>query len=74
VAYKAEIEGADDPERKRAEIEQRVRSLTSPFRSAEAFVIEDIIDPRQTRNKLVDFVNLTARLREPGQVSFGIRP
>src|SRR2546427_4217706 len=27
VAYKAEIEGADDPVQKRAEIEQRVRSL-----------------------------------------------
>ncbi|MFD4840908.1 acyl-CoA carboxylase subunit beta [Achromobacter sp. NPDC058515] len=74
VAYKAEIEGADDPERKRAEIEQRVRSLTSPFRSAEAFVIEDIIDPRETRARLVDFANLAARLREPGQRSFGIRP
>lgn len=74
VAYKAEIEGADDPERKRAEIEQRVRSLTSPFRSAEAFVIEDIIDPRETRARLVDFANLAARLRQPGQQSFGIRP
>lgn len=74
VAYKAEIEGADDPERKRAEIEQRVRSLTSPFRSAEAFVIEDIIDPRETRARLVNFANLSARLREPGQQSFGIRP
>lgn len=74
VAYKAEIEGADDPQRKRAEIEQRVRSLTSPFRSAEAFVIEDIIDPRETRMRLVEFANLAARLREPGQKSFGIRP
>lgn len=74
VAYKAEIEGADDPGRKRAEIEQRVRSLTSPFRSAEAFVIEDIIDPRETRARLVEFANLAARLREPGQKQFGIRP
>lgn len=74
VAYKAEIEGADDPQRKRAEIEQRVRSLTSPFRSAEAFVIEDIIDPRDTRARLVEFANLAARLREPGQRTFGIRP
>ncbi|NYT75584.1 methylmalonyl-CoA carboxyltransferase [Alcaligenaceae bacterium] len=74
VAYKAEIEGADDPVRMRAEIEQRVRSLTSPFRSAEAFAIEDIIDPRETRERLVEFVNLAVRLREPGQCSFGIRP
>ncbi|MYN13479.1 methylmalonyl-CoA carboxyltransferase [Pusillimonas sp. TS35] len=74
VAYKAEIEGADDPQRKRAEIEQRVRSLTSPFRSAEAFVIEDIIDPRETRTHLIEFATLAARLREPGQKQFGLRP
>lgn len=74
VAYKAEIEGADDPVQKRAEIEQRVRSLTSPFRSAEAFVIEDIIDPRDTRALLCEFANLAAPLREPGISRFGIRP
>src|SRR6218665_116473 len=74
VAYKAEIEAAQDPGRKRAEIEQRLRRLTSPFRSAEAFVIEDIIDPRETRARLVDFVHLAARLRQPGQQAFGIRP
>ncbi|PLC48400.1 methylmalonyl-CoA carboxyltransferase [Pollutimonas subterranea] len=74
VAYKAEIEGADDPVQKRAEIEQRVRSLTSPFRSAEAFVIEDIIDPRDTRRLLCEFANLAAPLREPGIRKFGIRP
>src|SRR6218665_1746096 len=48
VAYKAEIEAAQDPGRKRAEIEQRLRNLTSPFRSAEAFVVEDIINPPDT--------------------------
>jgi acetyl-CoA carboxylase carboxyltransferase component len=74
VAYKAEIEGADDPVQKRAEIEQRVRSLTSPFRSAEAFVVEDIIDPRDTRRLLCEFANLAAPLREPGVSKFGIRP
>ncbi len=74
VAYKAEIEGADDPVQKHAEIEQRVRSLTSPFRSAEAFVIEDIIDPRDTRTLLCEFANLAAPLRETGISRFGIRP
>lgn len=74
VAYKAEIEGADDPVQKRAEIEQRVRSLTSPFRSAEAFVIEDIIDPRDTRRIVCEFANLAAPLRQAGIRQFGIRP
>ena len=74
VAYKAEIEGADDPVQKRAEIEQRVRSLTSPFRTAEAFGIDEVIDPRDTRRLLCEFVNLAAPLREAGAPRFGMRP
>ncbi|MNR15226.1 Methylmalonyl-CoA carboxyltransferase 12S subunit [compost metagenome] len=74
VAYKAEIEAAADPDAKMREIEARVRGLTSPFRSAEAFVVEDIIDPATTRNVLEEFVELTAPLREPGPRAFGYRP
>lgn len=74
VAYKSEIESAIDPAQKLAEIEQRVRGLTSPFRSAEAFAIEEIIDPRDTRRILCDFANLSVRLREPGISLFGLRP
>ena len=74
VAYKADIEAAADPEAKRTEIERRVRSLTSPFRSAEAFVIEDIIDPADTRALAVEFANLAAPLRAAGAVRFGYRP
>ena len=74
VAYKAEIEGADDPVQKRTEIEQRVRSLTSPFRTAEAFGIDEVIDPRDTRRLLCEFANLAAPLREAGAPRFGMRP
>jgi acetyl-CoA carboxylase carboxyltransferase component len=74
VAYKAEIEAAGDPDAARARIEARVRSLTSPFRSAEAFVVEDIIDPQDTRALLVEFANLAAPLRQAGPVRFGFRP
>lgn len=74
VAYKREIEEADDPDIARAEIEQRVRSLCSPYRSAEAFVIEDVIDPAQTRDLLEDFVDIVAPLCEPGPRQFGYRP
>lgn len=74
VAYRAEIEAASDREAKRAEIEARVRSLTSPFRSAEAFVIEDIIDPATTRARLVEFANLAAPLRQSGPPGNSYRP
>lgn len=74
VAYRAEIEAALDPEAKRAEIETRIRGLTSPFRSAEAFVIEDIIDPAMTRKALIEFATLSAPMRQPGVTAFAYRP
>lgn len=74
VAYKAEIAAAADPEEALARIEKRVRGLTSPYRAAEAFVIENIIDPVETRKLAVEFVNLTANLRPRSGPSFGYRP
>lgn len=56
IAYKREIEEAADPEAKRAEIEARLQAISSPFRNAHAFGVEDIIDPRETRPLLVDFL------------------
>ena len=57
IAYKRDIESAEDPEAKREEIETRLRSISSPFRNAHAFGIEEIIDPRETRPLLIDFVD-----------------
>jgi len=56
AAYRREIEAAPDPEAKRQEIEKRLQAIASPFRTAEAFNIEDIIDPRDTRPILCDFI------------------
>ena len=57
IAYKRDIESATDPEAKRQEIEARLQSISSPFRNAHAFGIEEIIDPRDTRPLLVDSVH-----------------
>ncbi|MDP2919442.1 MAG: carboxyl transferase domain-containing protein [Dehalococcoidia bacterium] len=62
AAYRREIEAAEDPTSKRLEIENRLKALASPFRTAEAFNIEDIIDPRDTRPLLCDFVEKAQRL------------
>jgi acetyl-CoA carboxylase carboxyltransferase component len=62
IAYKGEIESADDPEAKRAEIEQRLQAISSPFRNAHAFGIENMIDPRDTRPLLIDFMEDAWRL------------
>ncbi len=48
--------------------------LRSPYRTAEAFWVEEVIDPRDTRKLLCDFANLAAPLRTPGPSAFGMRP
>jgi len=55
AAYRREIESADDPEAKQAEIEARLNALASPFRTAEA-TGQDIIDPARTRQLICRFV------------------
>ena len=50
----------------RAEIEARLEALESPLRTAEAFGVEEIIDPRKTRELLCRFAHMAAPLRSPG--------
>jgi acetyl-CoA carboxylase carboxyltransferase component len=58
AAYKRELEAAPDRGALMKEIEARLNTFRSPFRTAEAFNIEEIIDPRDTRPLLVDWVPL----------------
>ena len=74
AAYRAELDAADDRETKLAEIEGRLERLRSPFRTAENFAVEEIIDPRETRPLLCEFADLAAKRREVGPSSFGMRP
>ncbi|MEH6547421.1 MAG: carboxyl transferase domain-containing protein [Sneathiella sp.] len=74
AAYKADLAASDDPEKKLKEIEERLNRLRSPFRTAERFLIDEIIDPRDTRKILCDFAEMAAPLRKTGVSSFGIRP
>lgn len=74
AAYKAELDAAPDRDALRIEIEARLNRLRSPFRSAERFGIEEIIDPRETRPLLCEFAAIAAPLRSAGPVTFGYRP
>jgi len=74
AAYCAEIDAAADPAAKLAEIEDRLNKLRSPFRSAESFWVEEIIDPRDTRKLLCEFVGLAEPLLTPGRAAFTMRP
>jgi acetyl-CoA carboxylase carboxyltransferase component len=55
AAYRRDIETAADPESRRQDIERNLQALASPFRTAEA-TGQDIIDPRDTRPLLCQFV------------------
>jgi acetyl-CoA carboxylase carboxyltransferase component len=75
AAYRAEIDVAPDPAAKLKEIEDRLNKLRSPFRSAEKFWVEEIIDPRKTRSLLCEFARLAEPLRTPGlTTAMTIRP
>ena len=58
VAYKSELEAAADPAAHLAAIRERLNRVRSPFRTAEKFGVEDIIDPRDTRPLLCEFAEL----------------
>ena len=75
AAYRADIDAAEDKAAKLEEIQQRLNKLRSPFRSAEKFWVEEIIDPRKTRSLLCEFARLAEPLRKPGPPeNFSIRP
>jgi acetyl-CoA carboxylase carboxyltransferase component len=74
AAYRADIAEADDPKEKLKEIEDRLNKLRSPFRSAERFWVEEIIDPRKTRSLLCEFARLAEPLLTPGVAAMQMRP
>ena len=74
VAYKAELAEAADYDAHLAKIRARLNHLRSPFRSAEHFEIEEIIDPRDTRPLLCRWVSLAARSLRAEPAQFWYRP
>ncbi len=74
VAYKAELEAVDDYDGHLAKIKERLNKLRSPFRSAEYFEIEEIIDPRQTRAYLCRWAKLARAASRTDAPRFWYRP
>jgi acetyl-CoA carboxylase carboxyltransferase component len=76
AAYKRELQAAADPDALRRELEEKLASVRSPFRTAEIFGIEEIIDPRDTRPLLCDWIESAWRLlpSEVGVKTRGMRP
>jgi len=69
AAYRKDIEAAPDPDARLAELEDHYAQFTSPFRTAEKFGVIDIIDPRETRSLLCDWIEEAYAVTET-QVGF----
>ena len=76
VAYRTELSPFEGDALK-AEIEVirgRLNGFRSPFRSAEVFEIEEVIDPRDTRAVMCRWANLVAPVRPVGPTYWTYRP
>jgi acetyl-CoA carboxylase carboxyltransferase component len=77
VAYRREIAAAADPARRQKEIEEELRAMNSPWRTAEAFGVEDIVDPRETRPLLCRLIEAAQGALRGGlgpKARAGVRP
>lgn len=77
AAYRRELQDAADPAAREREIEAELRSVASPFRTAEAFAVEDLIDPCETRPYLCRFIDaMQGRLASTvgPKAKYGVRP
>ena len=64
VAFRREIEAAEDPAARRAELERELGARRSPHAAAEAFAVHDLIDPRDTRPEIAHWLSLLGPLLE----------
>ncbi len=76
VAFRREIAEAADPVAKHAELEAKLSGRRDPYGRAESFSVHDLIDPRDTRPALCDWLAWTRPLLEEhvGPRAYTMRP
>ncbi len=68
LAYRSDIESAEDPEARRRELEDAMADAQSAFPRAEEFGVHDLIDPRETRPLICDWIDeIQTQLRSEAQ-------
>ena len=65
IAYRREIRAAQDPAARRAELIAGFRSRVDPFLAAQGFGLDDVVDPAETRELLVDALREAPCRRPP---------
>ncbi len=76
VAFHREIAASENPDATRKAMEDKLRQARSPFPRAESFSVHELIDPRETRPVLCEWVeSIQTRLSTlSGPVNFPFRP
>lgn len=76
AAFRARLAASADPERELERLRTQLAAVTSPFRTAEHFGVQDLIDPRESRALLCEWVVDAYRVLPEltGRPSFGTRP
>lgn len=76
VAFHREIAAAEDPEAKRQELEEMMAAKQTPFPRGESFSVHEVIDPRETRPKLCEWIEWVQPILESlkGPSGFSVRP
>jgi acetyl/propionyl-CoA carboxylase alpha subunit/acetyl-CoA carboxylase carboxyltransferase component len=70
AAYKRQLAEAEDPRALRAEIEARIESARGPVGPLSRFQIEELIDPRDTRGLISEWVETAYRIvSEPANLA-----
>ena len=62
AAYKRQLAEAADPVALRAELDARIESARGPIGPLNRFQIEEMIDPRDTRRLLCEWVPIATRV------------
>jgi acetyl-CoA/propionyl-CoA carboxylase carboxyl transferase subunit len=65
VLYSDELEAADDPETRREELIAEYREeFANPYTAADRGFVDDVIEPTETRARLIDDLRMLSRKRE----------
>ena len=64
VAYRQDYESAADPVARRQELIDSIRSVIGPLQAAEGFGIDDVIDPRTMRLRLIEVLTRAPARRD----------
>ena len=65
IVFRREIDGASDPKARRDElIEEYRRKFSTPYAAAERGFIDDVIEPAETRRRLIRSMRMLSTKRE----------